>query len=141
MSKHTTIIQMYTAADTDAAASIDVPDDGVLLACGIQAHGSLFAADGDGFVAEVSFGSTNSNLANDARQVISSCAIFADLIGAAATMMRSEANTFRTFGDGVRVSAGERIYLHITDYGSGVNLHTWVHLYLKLVGEASGRRR
>jgi len=112
---HTTVIQLYSAAAQDAAASVDVPDDGVLLGMHLMVKGAL-NADGEEVAAEVSFGSVGARTSNDARQVIGVINEQIGLLGAAGGAS-TVGNVVYDFGDGIQVFAGERIYLHTSVTG------------------------
>ncbi len=118
MAKGNQIIQMYTLTAGDAAASIDMPDDGVLL--GLHWSGIIggLAADEDYMRAQLSFGSTGAFTTNDARQVISTVSWGVDLIGAGSNLVRTDVNVAIEFGDGIPVFGGERVYIHTLANGN-----------------------
>jgi len=106
---HTTNIQLYTTLTQDAAANVDIPDDGVILGMHLLVDGAL-NADAEVVIAEVSFGSVAARTSNDARQIIGVIAQRMGLLtSGAASGIGSIVYDFR---DGIQVFAGERIYLH-----------------------------
>ena len=140
--KSNQVIQMYTAADVDASATIDIPDDGFLLAVfwAVMAQFGT-SADGSGVRYQLSFGSTSAFNSNDARQVICNMVIAQNLDGVAANTSRSEAMRDVYLGDpGIEIFAGERIYLHVLDAIDGVNSHCNVDLLLNFKGGPTRRR-
>lgn len=119
----TTTIQLYGTTEADNIANVDMPDEGHILSAHIYGRVSTMAADADGFLYELSFGSTSSFTSNDARGVIAIAGFNNELVGVAANTMRADAIGDFYFGvPGIKVFAGERIYLHgITRGGSGAN--------------------
>lgn len=133
-------IQMYSAADTDAAAVIDLPDDGELLAVTFDCRAILpNAADSEFAAYEVSFGSTSAFTSNDARQVIASMIISNDFTSAVGGT-RSDKSMRYSFEGGLEVFAGERIYLHVAVGAGGDNAVCRVHLLFKFKGGTTRRR-
>lgn len=120
MAKGNQLIQMYTVTAGDAAASIDMPDDGVLLGLHWAGIVGALSADEDYMRAQLSFGSTGAFTTNDARQVIDTIAWGIELVGVAANVVRSELDSDRDFGDGIPVFGGERIYIHTLANGNAV---------------------
>lgn len=98
-----------TGGVQDALASIDVPQDGLLMSCTMSLD---FAgdADGDNVEASVSFGSTSTS-ANDSRQVICVGVGSVQLTTSGTTQLGQNWNV--TFANGIPVAAGERIFIHI----------------------------
>lgn len=137
------VVQMYTAADTDAAASIDIPDDGELLGVQMFARADIpGAADNESVSYELSFGSTSSLTANDARQVIAGMMVSSNLNGVAANTLRNDVHKAVDFQGGIDVFAGERIYIHVAVTAGADNLAFRAHLLFKFKGAgAVGRRR
>lgn len=107
------VITMYNTTAIGSPASIDLQGDGVLLAVGWQLNLTGNAADGDGAVAELSFGSSADFTTNDARQVISGCIMKGDLVGAAANFYNASVN-YQEWLDGIKFFGGERLYLHVS---------------------------
>lgn len=133
---HATVIQMYSALSQDAAATIDVPADGELISCMLGATGVL-NADTEEFAAELSFGSVSARTSNDARQVL---AVIRQKMGMLTTGAgNSSVMQLFTFGDGVQVFAGERLYLH-TGATGGTLSTAWCMLILQLKGFQARRR-
>lgn len=134
------IIQMYGTADTDSSAVIDVPDDGVLLSTSIEVYTAGYAADLDAILGEISFASVSQFGSNDARGVLARIVVSADLIGVAANTMRTDARTGISYGDGLKVFGGERIYMHILDVGSGVVVRMYALLLFNFKNFVQRRR-
>ncbi len=107
---HTTTIQMYASTGGEAAASIDVPDEGELLAVQLEVYSGDINALGDFVHAMLSFGSSSQFTTNDARNVIARAVSGA--AGITSGFFRGDGKTLLTYGDGLKVFSGERIYLH-----------------------------
>ena len=117
------VIQMYGTADTDASATIDIPDDGILLSVQMLMLQTGQAADGDYAIGQIAFGSVSQFVTNDARGVLAVCGSNAELAGTAANVIRGDVQSNIYFGeDGIKVFGGERIYLHM---GGGGNMATF----------------
>ena len=121
---------MYTAVTGEGAASIDFPDDGLILA----AHLTLSMAanaDGEGAQCELSFGSTSATGTNDARQVL--CGVYGKtglLTSGAATDVARQSFDFH---EGIRVFGGERLYMHtgVTGTGTFTYANAWLLMRFK----------
>ncbi len=107
---HTSTIQLYTTATQDAAASIDVPDEGEILACQMSIYSGDINNLGDYAEAMLSFGSSSTFITNDARSVIHR--VSTGVAGITSGFMQTWNTELMTYGDGLKVFAGERIYLH-----------------------------
>ena len=120
MSEVTTIV-LFGSADADNAASVEMPDDGVIL--GVSMHGLIDNASGDGDLVlyEVSFGAVGSFATNDARSVIAVASWKGSLSGVAASYAESMARSNIDLRPGVRVFGGERVYLHVLVGAGGLN--------------------
>ena len=139
---HVSVIQMFSNSEGDAAASIDIPEDGKLVGVALNVTAVSVAVDGDGAAVEVSFGSTSSFETNDARQVIAATEIVGNLVGAAANFAPMTATREFDFRDGLQVFAGERIYLHTVGVGvNGAPTRAKAHLLIEFKTTAPGRRR
>ena len=127
-----TTIQMYGTAAGDNAANIDMPDDGVLLACHVQLSAKTLSVDADGATMQISFGSTNSMGTNDARSVIATLDMNGELVGAAASFHQANVSEFYTYPeDGLKFFAGERIYMHTLQRGNGIIVRCYALLLIK----------
>ncbi len=116
---HNQLIQMYySGAANEAAATIDVPDDGVIKAVFFSLIAGDIAIDGDLLRAQLSFGSTRAMTSNDARQVICNAAMQFELVGAGANLLNSSMHKEIYFDDGISVQGGERLYLHFLAGGT-----------------------
>lgn len=118
MAKENAVIMLYATATQDAAAAIDVPDDGLLLSAHLFVDGVLNAAD-EGIIASLEFGSVNTRTTNDTRSLIALVAgrqSFATAVGAA----EEAYDSYEQFGEGITVFGGERLYLHTGVLGGGV---------------------
>ena len=109
MAKENAVIGLYTATTGDAAATIDVPDDGLLLRCFVHIEGTL-NADAEECEASVEFGSVNTRTTNDTRSLLAFVQAKMGLLtsGAASNV----GSSMFDYGDGIVVFGGERIYLH-----------------------------
>ena len=121
------VIQMYGTADTDSSATIDVPDDGVLLSTYLNMMTTGQAADGDYSAMQLSFGSVSQFTTNDARGVLAHCGISADLGGAAANVFLNMNHSNIEYGDGIKVFGGERLFIHVVSAGNAT-VTRWVAL-------------
>jgi hypothetical protein len=133
------VMKMYTATVGDAAASMDMPLDGMIV--GVLFQTRAIGADvlNEGVFAELSFASTSGFAANDTR---ASIAGVANILGAITTGgANMAANVPLAFGaDGIPVSAGERLYLHTTSGGTvTIAVSCWV--YIRVTGLARADRR
>ena len=141
MAKHgDQVIQMYAAAAGDAIANIDVPDDGLLMAIYMKLVVNGAAADSDRGRGEISFGSTSSFATNDSRQVLANIMFGSDLVGTAANVIRTDVTSEMNFPNGVKVSAGERIYMHTLASGVTIGI-CYAHLVFSFLGAGVARRR
>lgn len=105
-------IKMYgggSGGSQDAIASIDVPQNGRLLGVYWSVDHDM-DADGEFLRCQVSFGSASTFTTNDSRQVISECRAQAAL-----TTSGVYNNALNSYHEkDTPVSAGERIYLHLS---------------------------
>jgi len=107
-----TVIQMFatlTAAVTDSIANIDIPTNGRLIGVDWSMQVIGLSAEGDVANLELAFIATNQRTTNDARGTVSAVKAAANEatpggIGAVAKYV--------DLRPGVKVSAGERLYLH-----------------------------
>lgn len=117
MAKNTTIQMTSGTTISDSAATIDVPDDGILVGAHLRIRGATMDAEGDAAGMEVGFGSTAKGTVNDARTVIGFCSVGVNL--AAAGIVESVNQVVLAFPDGIEVFAGERLHLHTSIAGGG----------------------
>lgn len=122
----------------DAAASIDIPFDGRISSVK-WAAGAALDASGESVYFEVSFISTNQDAVNDARGIISQSRLLMGLLTSGGGS--SHDNTQHWFED-LRVSGGERIYLHINGNAGVVsNVNCLIHLESTTAPRRAQRRR
>jgi len=140
MAKSNQVIQMYATAAGDAAASIDVPDDGMLLGGVWSGICKDFILDEAYMRLQLSFGSTGAFTTNDARQSINQIMWGAELVGAASAGLRTEVNQSFDLGEGVAVFAGERIYIHTLANGGAVLLRATCSLLFNFKAGSLTRR-
>ena len=140
MAGETSVIQMFTATIGDAGATIDMPDDGLLMRAQLIISCNTLATDSDGFRAELSFGSVSAHATNDARQVICRALIKAELVGTAANLIVSQETSNIDFADGLKVFGGERIYLHTAVLGSAIIDRAYAMLVIKFKSFVPRRR-
>ena len=112
MAANNTIIKMDGGQTAqDSAATIDVPDDGLLMGCKLIIAASGFGTGGLYMRAELSFASTNAFDSNDTRATFNYIHVESDDIQTAEnSVAHHESNMI--FPDGIRVFAGERLHLH-----------------------------
>jgi len=128
-----------TGGTQDALGSLDVPEDGRIVACDWAGY-ATFDATAENITAEVSFIATNTIATNDARGMIS--------------QVRSRFNNISTTGGGVSdmtkfvtfqdldVSGGERLYLHLIAAAGLVSSVTCIiHLLTRRDTARRSRRR
>ena len=115
MAKENAVIGMYSATTGDAAATIDVPDDGLLLGCFLHVEGTL-NADAEECEASVEFGSVNTRTTNDTRSLLAFVQAKMGLLTSGAGS--NVGSQWFSYGDGIVVFGGERIYLHTAGAGS-----------------------
>jgi len=131
-----TVYKLYdtSAADQDAAASVDIQEDAVIEGMAYTMLTISADALNDGGRFEISFASTNGFTSNDTR---------ASIGGGVCGQSFLTSGGGPTFANGyipmqVAVAAGERIYLHHDNTGS-VTVETTVWLYVSQKG--GGPRR
>jgi hypothetical protein len=108
MARENTMIHMLGTV-SGTAATIDIPDDGLLLSSTIGITIGA-GADGDGHSASLEFGSTSAVATNDARTIIARVRIRHELT-TSGSIAAHISNHF-DYGEGIRVFGGERIFLH-----------------------------
>lgn len=114
MARETTLIQMYTTIQGDAAATIDIPDNGVLLGIVLGIEG-LLNADAESAIVSVEFGAANTHAVNDTRGMIAALAVRAGLLTSGG--LTASASQHFEFGEGLTLFGGERIYMHTAATG------------------------
>jgi hypothetical protein len=107
-----------TLATLDAAAVLDIREDGVITGVIISSCGNWTVGVQVGLLYEVSFSSTSSFVSNDVTQVIATATnagIGSASSNTAASNIAIPCNT--------RVSAGDRIYFHVALLTGALALH------------------
>lgn len=123
---------------TDSLATIDIQNDGHIVAIAMMAAPEGMDALGDFYWAEVSFMSTSTFANNDVRGSLLMLAAFQNFLTTGGGGGGGQANL-----SGVRlpVAAGERIHLH-TFMDTGVSGRVQVYLYIEDgVGDSKPKRR
>ncbi len=119
-----TVIQMYGSNTTqDNLANIDVPGNGTIVGVDWSIRGPTPGADYTA-LAQVSFGSVSTFVTNDARAVISTCALGYDLTTSGAGI--THANKYVSLPH-LPVAMGERIYLHVTSTAGALTVNVAIH--------------
>lgn len=118
MAKENSVIQMYEGAA--GTVSIDVPDDGLLLAVDWHLMATL-NADGEGSQATLEWSSTTAAAAHDSRSVLSRVMLKQGILTTGGSIVA--VNHHVSFGDGIKVFGGERLYMLASDIGSGLTTH------------------
>ena len=108
MARENTVIQMVGTV-SGTAATIDVPDDGLLLSATLGITMGA-GADGDGHTASLEFGSTNQLAGNDSRTVLARLRTRVELTTSG--LLQAAISDHFDFRDGIKVFGGERIFLH-----------------------------
>ena len=116
-----TTIQLFGTGDDVNAASIDMPDDGLILGAHIVGEIANASGDTDAVRYELNFGATSSATTNDARSVIAVATWAGQLSGTAASYAKAIAESMTDLRPGIKVFGGERIYLHVVVTAGGLN--------------------
>jgi len=136
------LIQLYgsvTGGTENALATVDVPEDGEIVAIDWAVNADL-DADGESLSAEVSFIATNTNNINDARGMISVIRGQISLTTSGAPVVAI--NKFVTFPEALQVSGGERLYLHtVSTAGVNASINAIIHLSTRRPSVRRSRRR
>lgn len=140
MAKIDTIIKIAgtgtVAVTTDGVASIDVPEDGEIVAIAGVVYGTGMADD-DRAMAEISFLSTSQFGVNDARGAIVGLVVQVGVVTTSGQAQAQDSGVIVFGGAGIPVNAGERIHLH-TSATTGVIPSATFMLYMTTTG--GGRR-
>lgn len=133
------VYKFFTSTQGDAAASIDIPEDGVIE--GVLAAMDITGADvlNDGYRWELSFASTSGFSSNDTRASIAGGGVRTEVVttGGSIGLMGLYVPME------VSVQGGERLYLHTVAAGTiAQNLSVWVYVrHANVAGRASAARR
>lgn len=112
---HTETLSLYSASSGDAAASLDIANDGLIVAFYWSVDFNA-VADNDQIAAEVSFASTNALTANDTKNVVASTRVWNNLVTSGMTAI---GHNWGLSGIAIPAWAGERMYLHTAITGAG----------------------
>ena len=141
-----TIIQLYATltATADAAAAIDIPEEGSIIGVDwdlvMQQAAGAFLSD-DSMQVQLSFLSTGAFTNNDARGVVSSCSLAANTL-ATSGLITPVIQKYVGFLEGLQVSGGERMYLHALSSGAAnTAAKCLIHLKVRQTVRRSRRRR
>jgi len=126
------VYKMYATGtvSADAAATIDIQEDGevcsILLDSAIQQGDAL----SDGIAAEISFASVSGFGTNDTRASLVGLRSYQAFLTTGGAPINK--NTFITFApNGIPVAAGERLYLHVLQSGTFTWFATgWIYFCL-----------
>lgn len=123
-----TVYKLYAGAVGDSAASLDIQLDGEIEAImmGVEASG-VQAAD-EGVAAEVSFMSTSSFTVNDTR---GSLMMLQYRVGLLTSGMAPAGSHMAVGNLEIPVGQGERIHLHVTDFGTVTARRAWAYIYVR----------
>lgn len=135
-----TIYKLYAAVATDDAASLDIQMDGTIKSMLMTARWQGVDAINEGGMAEMSFLSTNTFSANDAR---GSLMLIQSISGLLTSGMLQTAVNQSLSSLEIPVAAGERIHLHIVNNGTitTVEVHGYLFVEDKGIQRVPGRRR
>lgn len=126
-------------ASTDAAATLDIVFDGVIEGLVLDTVMQNADALNDAVGAELSFASVSGFVTNDTRASIIGSRIAQGFLTSGGGPTGKVTNV--AFGpDGIPVSAGERMYLHLLLVGAGTLIAS-VWLYVRTSGGARADRR
>lgn len=136
-----TIYKLFADALGDSVGSLDIQIDGTITS--VMMTGSAAGQDvlNDGWQAEVSFLSTNTFAANDVRGSIMTVQ---SRFGVLSTEGGHNSAINMTSGAvKIPVSAGERVHLHLAEFGTLTARQVHCYLYVEDKGTARipGRRR
>lgn len=133
-------IKMHGTTSADGTATIDVPTDGTIVGI-LGKIRSMSSATGTGYKMELSFASSNGFDNNDTR---SSFFGLESVLQAGAAGASPADREVYAGGLAIKVSAGERLHMHIADIGSPspdvVAATAWLYLVPARGGRASARR-
>lgn len=135
MPRENSIIQMYQGAA--GTISIDVPDDGLLLSVDWHTMATL-NADGEGTQSTLEWSSTSAAAAHDSRSVLSRVMLKFGLLTSGGGL--TAANHNHSFGDGIKVFGGERLYVISSDIGAGLTTHVAALLLFNFATFVARRR-
>lgn len=123
--------------------TIDVPNDGEIVALSWGVAGRGLDSLGDEVVAVFGFSSTSQAITNDSRSIIDLVRVVLNEDGTAANSHIMGINSYRTFSpDGIPVEAGERLHLiSILSTGVTAEINLIVYFSFKKTSRASTRRR
>lgn len=130
-----TVYKLYATALTDASASLDIQDDGVIE--GVAMNLSVANADiqNEGYRAELSFASTSGFTSNDTRASIIGSSVVLEVV----TTGGGIAGTTTFVPMEVSVKAGERLYVHLLGTGGTPSAACSMWVYVR-GGPGAGRR-
>lgn len=123
------------AADTDAAAQLDIQVDGHIVAMSLEVWATGADALNDGLQAEVSFASTNGFASNDTKSSIIHAAANQGFLTSGGGPVRGYS---QVSGVAIEVAAGERLYLHIDNTG-GITTNAQAYLFVMPLANGSAR--
>jgi len=135
------VYKMYATGtvSADAAATIDVQEDGEI--CSILLDTSIQSGDNlsDGVASEVSFASVSGFGTNDTRASLIGARVYQAFLTSGGGPIQK--TTFITFApNGIPVAAGERLYMHVLQSGTFTWFSTaWVYFCLPRALSLRGR--
>lgn len=124
-------------ATTEDVVSIDIAEDSEIVGIHCRIHATLMGTD-DTCEAELSFLSSAQFTTNDARGLIG--AITVQTSNSTAEFGNAQETEFIGLPDGIPVSAGERIHMHLRSIGTGVPIGRFT-LYMKQRAASRRARR
>jgi len=135
------VYKLYASVSTstDSAASLDIVEDGQIIGMNLDIDATADDALNDGATAEVSFASVSAFATNDTRASIIAAGVHQGFLTTGGGAVAK--SSLIAFGqDGIPVSGGERLYLHINITGTSV-CAVRCYLYVKVTGVGRPSRR
>lgn len=135
-----TIYKLFGSTGGDSIASLDIQMDGEIKSIHMTCRANGVNAADEGMVAEISFLSTNTFGANDAR---GSLMMIQTNVGLLTSGMGPSAINASISSLEIPVAAGERVHMHISDFGTltGRDAHAYLYVQDKGIARIPGRRR
>lgn len=127
---------LTTNTTTNSAASIDIPQDGVIESVLMGINPQQMDATTDQVRIELSFGGTNSFDVNDARISIAEHIVSQNFLTSGGG---GGGNTVHLSGLDIPVAGGERVHMH-TVVSNGPTGSAYAYLYFRASGRSPARR-
>lgn len=120
-------IYAQNAATADAVASLDIRQDGHIVALSLATTAQGCDALNDGFTSELSFASTRGTGANDTTASIATCNAHQGFLTSGGSAVQDR---MVLSGLAIPVKAGERMYVHHVLSGGATSIDTRAYMYV-----------